>query len=290
MSKIKIAIASGKGGTGKTLVAVNLCRIASESHSVAYVDCDVEAPNGHIFLKPEFTETLSVKQQIPLVDLNRCTGCGRCAAICQFHAILCLHKEVMVFPELCHACGGCMRVCPENAITETGRVIGHIDIGKADSIHFIQGVLNVGEPMAPPLIKAVKNVPIEADLVILDSSPGTSCPVVETVRGSALAVLVTDATPFGLHDLKLAVETLRILKLPFVVVVNRADAGDREVFFYCSQEGIKVLAEIPDDRRIAEAYSGGELIVESIPSYRPLFASLQDAILREADLNSGRSR
>ncbi len=290
MSKIKIAIASGKGGTGKTLVAVNLCRIASESLSVAYVDCDVEAPNGHIFLKPEFNGTLSVKQRIPLVDLNRCTGCGRCAAICEFHAILCLDREVMVFPELCHGCGGCMRVCPENAITETGRGIGHIDIGKADSIHFIQGVLNVGEPMAPPLIKAVKNVPIEADLVILDSPPGTSCPVVETVRGSALVVLVTDATPFGLHDLKLAVDTLRVLELPFVVVVNRADVGDREVFSYCSQEGIKILAEMPDDRRVAEAYSRGEVIVESIPSYRPLFSSLKDALLREADLNSGRSR
>lgn len=285
---MRIAIASGKGGTGKTTVATNLAYIASrDGQSVAYLDCDVEEPNGHIFLKPQMTESKPIGNLIPQIDEAICTRCGRCGEICQYGAIVCIREKVLVFPELCHACGGCVLVCPVEAISETPREMGRLETGQAGPIRFVQGLLNIGEAMSPPLIKEVKAAAPEADLMIVDVPPGTSCPVIESVRGSDFVVLVTEPTPFGLNDLKLAVEMVRALNLPFGVVVNRADLGDRKTHSYCDMNHIKILVEIPDDRRVAEAYSRGEMACEAIPQYRSLFARLLSDVGEEVRPNAG---
>lgn len=279
---MKIAIASGKGGTGKTTVATNLAYVAARSgQSVVYLDCDVEEPNGHIFLKPEITHREPVGMLIPRVDEEKCTLCGKCGDICRYSAIVCVGRKVLVYPELCHACGGCWLVCPTDAIAEVPREMGFLETGHAGALQFAQGLLNIGEAMSPPVIKAVKTAAPEADLSITDAPPGTSCPVIESLRDSDFVVLVTEPTPFGLHDLKLAVEMVRALKLPCGVVINRAGIGDRRTHSYCQQARIKLLAEIPDDRRIAEAYSRGELICDALPDYAALFSKLLHEVTQE---------
>ena len=272
---MRIAIASGKGGTGKTTVATNLAWVASRNgQTVAYLDCDVEEPNGGIFLKPELTQSSQVATHIPQVDEAKCTLCGKCGEICQYSAIVCLGKKVLVFPELCHACGGCSLVCPDHAITEIPRGVGLVETGLAGRIHFVQGTLNVSEAMSPPVIRAVKAAAPKAEWVIVDAPPGTSCPVVESIRGCSFVVLVTEPTPFGLNDLRLAVNMVRALELPFGVVVNRAGLGDRGVEQYCRKENIRTLAKIPNDRGVAEAYSRGELICQRSKEYAAVFAEL----------------
>ena len=276
---MRIAIASGKGGTGKTTVATNLAHVASRAgHSVAYLDCDVEEPNGHIFLKPEITGTDPVGQRIPQVDGEKCVHCGLCAEICQYNAIACLPEQVLVYPELCHACGGCALVCPVDAITETSREIGRLESGRAGPIQFVRGLLNIGEPMSPPVIKAVKAAAPDVDVVLNDVPPGTSCPVIEAVRGTDFIVLVTEPTPFGFHDLKLAVEMVRALKLPCGVVINRAGLDGQDVRSYCAARRIPILAEIPDDRRLAEAYSRGDMACEALSGYEAKFLALLEAV------------
>ena len=219
---MKIAVASGKGGTGKTTVATNLAYVASRNgQSVAYLDCDVEEPNGHIFLKPVITNSKPVGNLIPRVDAEKCTHCGKCGEICRFSAIVCLGEKVLVFPELCHACGGCMLVCPVEAITEVPREMGKLETGNAGPIRFVRGLLNIGEAMSLPVIKEVRAAVPKAELVIVDAPPGTSCPVIESVRGCDFVLLVTEPTPFGLNDLKLAVEMVRALGLPFGIVINK---------------------------------------------------------------------
>ncbi|MDY6913162.1 MAG: ATP-binding protein [Planctomycetota bacterium] len=285
---MKIAIASGKGGTGKTTVATNLAYAASrKGQTVAYLDCDVEEPNGHIFLKPQITRSRPVGNLIPQVDQAKCTKCGKCGEICQYSAIVCVNQKVLLYPELCHACGGCSLVCPAEAITETLHELGKLETGRAGPIRFVQGLLNIGEAMSPPLIREVKAAGPDVDLVIVDAPPGTSCPVIESVRDSDFVALVTEPTPFGLNDLKLAVEMVQALELPFGVVVNRADLGDRETYSYCETNRIEILAEIPDDRRIAEAYSRGETACELIPKYGSVFAHLLDDIDKEVRISAG---
>jgi MinD superfamily P-loop ATPase len=271
---MRIAIASGKGGTGKTTVAVNLaCVIAECGQTVQYLDCDVEEPNGHIFLKPEITATESVGIPVPVVDEKKCTGCRKCAEVCQYHAIAVLQKA-LVFPELCHGCGGCVLVCPTGALREQDRSIGVVELGSSAKIEFVQGRLNVGEPMAPPLIRAVKRKAIADGVAILDAPPGTSCPVVTTVRDADYVLLVTEPTPFGLNDLKLAVEMIRQLGVRHGVVINRADSGDHRVREFCEAEKIPILHELPDDRRLAVAYSRGRLAVSVLPEWRTMFLDL----------------
>ena len=279
---MKIAIASGKGGTGKTTVATNLAWAAArQGVGVAYLDCDVEEPNGHIFLKPEIAAKRPIETLVPIVDEERCTGCGMCGEICQHHAIVSLGAAALVYPELCHACGGCALVCPAGAIEEVPREMGRLEIGRADAIRFVHGILNIGEAMSVPSIKTVKaaGASEEADLVIIDAPPGTSCPVIESVHGCDYVVLVTEPTPFGLHDLKLAVNMIRALELPLGVIVNRATVGDRRVHEYCHSSGIEILAEIPDDRRIAETYSRGAMICEALPEYAPIFKKCLDRFI-----------
>jgi len=276
---MQIAIASGKGGTGKTTVATNLACVASRNgQSVAYLDCDVEEPNGHIFLKPEITDRKPVGNLIPRVDAEKCTLCGECGEICRFSAIVRIKETVLVYPELCHGCGGCSLVCPVDAITEVSREIGVLETGRAGAIQFAQGLLNIGEAMSPPLISAVKSTAFETDLTIVDAPPGTSCPVIEAVRGADFVVLVTEPTPFGFHDLKLAVEMVRVLKLPLGVVINRAGFNGTDIRSYCTTRRIPILQEIPDDRKLAEAYSRGVMACEALPEYRAMFTGLLKSV------------
>ncbi|MFH2074996.1 MAG: ATP-binding protein [Pseudomonadota bacterium] len=269
---MKIAIASGKGGTGKTTIAVNLAlTIASLGQPVTLLDCDVEEPNCHLFLKPVITGSRPVTIPQPKVLEERCNGCGVCADICEYHALTVMGKQVLVFSELCHGCGACSLLCPEKAIVEEGHPIGLVEEGVSHNIRFVQGRLNVGEMMSPAVIRRVRERGDAAGLCIIDSPPGTSCPVVESVRGTDFVLLVTEPTPFGLHDLTLAVEMVRTLARPFAVALNRCDAGDEGVRSYCEWEGIEILLSIPDDRRIAESYARGDIVIEKLPEYREVF-------------------
>lgn len=273
-----IAVASGKGGTGKTTVAVNLAlSLSVDSTNLLFLDCDVEEPNAHLFLNPTIERREEVGILIPEVDYDKCTFCGRCAEVCAYHALAVVKQRVLVFPELCHGCGSCTLNCPEEAIHEVLNVTGVIEEGRAGNIRFAHGILNIGQAMAVPVIRQLKKrIGEDSDrVVILDASPGTSCPVVETMRGADLVLMVTEPTPFGLHDLRLAVEVAcDELRLPVGVVINRDGVGDRGVEDYCAAEGIPILMRIPLDRRIAEAYSEGIPMVEVLPEYRDRFRDL----------------
>ncbi len=268
-----ITIASGKGGTGKTTIATNLAMALAEKN-VQLLDCDVEAPNSHIFIKPEMNEPEAVFIKVPVVDEKKCTLCGRCAEVCEYHAIGVFGTSVLVFPELCHACGGCSIACPDNAIAEVNHPVGQLQRSAAGGIDFITGTLNIGEAKATPVINAVKGKIKPHSITIIDAPPGTSCPVVETVRGSDFVLLVTEPTPFGLNDLKLAVQLVRKMSLPFGVILNRADMGDDFVEQFCQKEKIDILMRIPQRRDIAHAYSNGQLLIEALPEYRQLFQQL----------------
>lgn len=281
-----LAVASGKGGTGKTTISANLAKVIGSG--VQLLDCDVEEPNAHLFLKGSIVEQEIIGIPVPEVNTSLCDGCGDCSKFCVYHAIACPGATALVFPNLCHGCGGCARVCPSGAIHEVDYRIGVIETIETGQIMLTMGRLDIGIAMAPPLIRAVKRR-VRADLdVILDAPPGTSCPVITTIQGAEAVLLVTEPTPFGLHDLKLAVEMIRALALPCGVVINRVGIGDDRVKVYCRQEAIPILAEIPNDRRIAEAYSRGELLIDALPEYHELFQNLVDKtrqmFLAEADL------
>lgn len=279
---MKIAIASGKGGTGKTTVATNLAQLAAgQGHRVVYIDCDVEAPNGHLFLNPEVTKTETVNVSVPSVDASLCDHCGNCARFCQFHALLCLPEEVLLFPELCHSCGGCQLVCPKEAIREVDRPIGNCQTGRAGLVDYASGTLNIGEAKSPPLIHEVKKRATTTDLTLIDAPPGTSCPVVESLRNCDFVVLVTEPTPFGLNDLKLAADMVQLLGIPCGVVINRSAEHDQETLDYCKTKNLPVLARLPDDRKAAEAYSRGELIAQTVSSFSQPFNRLLNSLLSQ---------
>ncbi len=280
-----LALASGKGGTGKTTISTSLAwTLAGDGQRLTLADCDVEEPNCHLFLSTQAITSKTVSVPIPYIDPNKCTNCGACSDVCRFNALACLPKKVVVAEELCHGCGACGLACPTGAISETTRVVGKIESGRHDKFPLITGKLRVGEAMSVPLIRAVKKAAGASDLVILDAPPGTTCPVIAAVKGVDFVLLVTEPTPFGLNDLRLAVELVRQLDLPFAVALNRSDVGDDGVRDYCRSEKIDILLEIPNDRRVAEAYSRGRIVAESCPQYREQFRGLYKAIKERCEV------
>jgi MinD superfamily P-loop ATPase len=277
---MKIAVASGKGGTGKTTISVNIAM--SLPPPVQLLDCDVEEPNAHIFLKPDVTETKDISRMVPEVDMDKCDYCGACGDICEFKAITVLKDAtVMTFHEMCHGCKGCVMVCPHQAIQATNRIFGQLVKGKSRHVECIHGILNVGEAMSPPLIGKVQEEIWNDGITIIDAPPGTSCPMIETVRRVDYVILVTEPTPFGLNDLKLAVSTVRLLNIPFGIVINRSDIGDKRVVEYAKNEQIPILMEIPHRRDIAVAYSKGELMIDIIPEMKNQFQQLIEKIIKQ---------
>ena len=286
---MNISVASGKGGTGKTLVATGLALSLADQEKVQFLDCDVEEPNAHIFLNPVFQRREPVTIPVPRIKDN-CIHCGTCTEVCAYHAIVVFGETSMTFPELCHGCGACKHQCPAHAIEEVGRPCGNIDWGVAGNIDFVQGTLNIGETMAPPVIRRVKAEADPDKTVIIDAPPGTSCPVIETVKGSDFCVLVTEPTLFGLNDLKLAVETIREMAIPCGVVLNRAGDGDDEVTTYCRTENIPILLNIPLDMDIARLYSQGINFVTRSPEWQGKFRDMFLQIVELADEGNHRSQ
>ena len=273
-----ISIASGKGGTGKTTVATNLALSLGEAQ---LIDCDVEEPNANIFLKADIAESVDVTVDIPKIDKEKCNFCGKCSEFCAYNALAVVPSNVLVFPELCHSCGGCELVCPQDAISWSKRAIGKIEHGVVDEFDFYHGLLNVGESMAIPVLKALKRKVDTNKNVILDAPPGTSCPMIETLNGSDYCILVTEPTPFGLHDLKLAVDVVQHLNIPFGVIINRDGVGDKKAELYCQQEKIPVLMKIPHSKEIAQLYSKGIPFVRELSIWREEFVKLFKKISEE---------
>jgi MinD superfamily P-loop ATPase len=279
-----ITIASGKGGTGKTMVSTGLALYLNEvfEGSIAFIDCDVEEPNAHIFLKPHVVKKSSFGIPVPEIEHSKCDCCGTCQEVCAYHALVVLKDTVLTFPELCHGCGACSLLCPRGAIREKERSCGVVEEGTCGRISFFQGRLNIGEPMASPLIREVKNywrnnwLPVNKQdaVTLIDAPPGTSCPVIETVKGSDFVLLVTEPTPFGVHDLKLTVQMLERLKIPYAVIVNRSDLGDREVFDFCKKNSIPIIVEIPYERNIAVLYSYGISLIKEGEQYKRYFRDI----------------
>ena len=270
-----ISVASGKGGTGKTTVATNLALSLGEAQ---FFDCDVEEPNANIFIKAEIKDSKKVTVTIPEIDKTKCNYCGKCSEFCAYNALAVVKSNVLVFPELCHSCGGCELICPKNAINWCERVIGKVEHGHANGIDFYHGLLNVGEMQAIPVIKALKKKVDKKRTVIIDVPPGTSCPVIESIGGSDYCILVTEPTPFGLHDLKLAIEVVRHLNIPFGVIINRDGIGDKKVEVYCQNENIPIILKIPERRKIAHLYSKGIALVSESYEWHEMFGQVFNQI------------
>ncbi|HOB17443.1 MAG TPA: ATP-binding protein [Candidatus Methanoculleus thermohydrogenotrophicum] len=275
---MRIAIASGKGGTGKSTVAANLAWALSRSRDVTLVDCDVEEPNLHLFFPAPATD-VPVTTPNPEIDAARCTLCGECGKFCRFGALAVVKDCVLTFPHLCHSCGGCTLVCPHGAIREVPRTIGRVSCSRPLSrLVLISGVLNEGEVQAPAVIRAAKVLAEGHPLTLYDASPGTSCPVIETIAGSDACILVTESTPFGLHDLSLAAEVAEKLGTPAGVVINRSNGQDEATVAFCREHGLPVLMTIPFSREIAAVQNRGGLISRDLPGWEERFAGLFRAI------------
>ena len=281
---MNIAIASGKGGTGKTTISLSLASYYEDNKmSVALLDCDVEEPNVNLFLQSEVSEEVETKVLIPSVDNSLCTGCGKCGEICQYSAIVLIKGKPLVLKEMCHSCGGCFLVCPVKAISEVERTTGIIELGEYNGIKYAGGRLNIGEAMSPPLIKDVKKYYPEAEIRLMDSPPGTSCPVIESVRGSDFLLLISEPTPFGLNDLKLAAEMARAMDILFGVVENRASEGNNRLSEFCKNESIPLIASIPNTREIAVRYSRGDSVSYISENYSNELKKIADHISREVN-------
>jgi len=273
-----ISIASGKGGTGKTTIATNL---ALSLGKVQVIDCDVEEPNANIFFNAEIKEREDVTVEIPEIDKEKCNYCGKCSEFCAYNALAVVPSDVLVFPELCHSCGGCEIVCPQNAINWKKKPVGKIEHGVTNGVDFFHGLLNVGEIQAVPVIKALKKKVDKERNVIIDAPPGTSCPVIESINGSDYCILVTEPTPFGFHDLKLAIAVVRHLYIPFGIIINRDGVGDKKVEMYCQTEKIPILMKIPHSEEIANLYSMGIPFVKKLPEWHERFTELFRRIQEE---------
>lgn len=269
-----ISVASGKGGTGKTIVAVNLAKSINNS---VYIDCDVEEPNGFLLLKPNVNKVTNVYKKLPQIDISKCNFCGKCKRVCEFNAIIKFANEILIIEEMCHSCGACTYFCPKKAISEINKSIGVINSGLSGNCFCVEGVLQVGEVSASPLIKELKKKIDKTKITIIDSPPGTSCSMVETVKDSDFCILVTESTPFGLNDLILAIEVTKNLNIPFGVVINKYDSNYTELEDYLNNNNINTLLKIPFDKKIAELYSNGLLLTEN-NYYKNLFINLYTAI------------
>jgi MinD superfamily P-loop ATPase len=281
---MKIAFASGKGGTGKTTLSTNLVKILSDKFPVQFIDCDVEEPNAHLFLKPTIRHSVYMKVPVPGIDSAKCINCGKCSEFCAFKAIASLPSTTFVFPELCHSCGGCKIICPENAITESYRKIGLIERGISSGIDFIHGRLNVGETMSSPLIRKLGRYVDTDSLVLIDSPPGANCGTMSTLNIADMVVLITEPTPFGLNDLKIIVDMLKAVNKPFGVIINRSGIGNEIIEDWCNKENIPIWGRVPDDLMIAELCSNGALIVEIMPEIRELLGNIAISLLKEAGI------
>jgi MinD superfamily P-loop ATPase len=274
-----IAVASGKGGTGKTMIATSLALALKEYENVQLLDCDVEEPNDHIFLKSDISLIETVGIAVPQINEKLCNHCGLCAKVCQFHALVVLPNDVLILPNLCHGCGACAYLCPKQAITEVERKIGALESFHEKKFHFVQGKLDTGEAMSPPVIRKVKKKIGRQGVTIIDAPPGTSCPVIESIKGSDFCILVTEPTPFGLNDLVLAVETVKTLNIPCGVIINRVGTGNvANTVNYCLKNQIPILMNIPLDIDIAREYSKGITLVEAFPQWKASFISLFEMI------------
>ncbi len=275
---MKIAIASGKGGTGKTTLSTNLATYLSELMNVLLVDLDVEEPNSGLFIEGTPIHSEPVYKMIPEWDESKCTFCGICSKTCKYHAVLRLGTNITVFRELCHSCYACSELCPENALPMIPEELGVITEYHSGRLHFLESRLNIGEEQAVPLISKTKKYiagkQYDPDITIYDAPPGTSCPVIETIKDADFVILVTEPTPFGLHDLTLAVETVKKLQKKFGVVINKAGSGNSDVDKYCRQQNIAVLGQIPYSRKIAELYSSGEMIYKHVPEIKGILNTI----------------
>ncbi len=279
---MKIAVASGKGGTGKTTIATSLAISLVDWGNVTYVDCDVEAPNGHLFLHPELQNQSQAFIFMPQIQVDKCKLCEKCVQVCQFHALAGVGKNIMVFPQLCHGCGSCTWNCPEQAIVEVPNPIGVLETGITEiGIQFMRGVLTLSEPMPTPIIRQLKKLihPNQDEIVILDSPPGASCSVVETLRGTDFALLITEPTPFGLHDLQQMMGIVKEMDIPAGIIVNRDGIGDYHFEEFINQANIPVLFRIPFEERIASGIAAGQSLVNISPEYKPIFQHIYVDIL-----------
>lgn len=286
---MKIAIASGKGGTGKTTVSTNLAMLAAEKRKVILSDLDVEEPNAGLFLKGEKINEEDKSVMTPSWQKEKCTLCGKCQTVCKFNAVFKIKEKIMVFNELCHSCYACSELCPVDALPMTPNKMGILREFKLPNLNIIEGKLNIGQEQAVPLISQVKDYVEEKfsndDLAIFDSPPGTSCPVIEAIKDVDLVLLVTEPTPFGFHDLKLAIEVTNKLNKEIAIVINKYGIGNDDVEIYCKENNIPIVAKIPNDKKIAECYSRGEMIYKQIPEARVEFEKILSFVYqKEGDL------
>lgn len=284
---MKIAIASGKGGTGKTTLATNLADMVSKNKTykrVILADMDVEEPNSGLFIGGKKTGEIVRSKMVPVWDENKCSGNGRCSEVCRFNSIIKLGKTILVMPDLCHSCWACSELCPSGALPMEARIMGKQTSYETPTYTFIESRLDIGQEQAVPLIaQSIEYIDENYDedsLILIDSPPGSSCPVIETTKNSDFVILVTEPTPFGFHDLKLAVNTMREIKRDFAVVINRHGIGNDEVINYCRKENIDIVALLPDRRRIAELYSMGRLVYSEVPEFRQELEKVADYIVR----------
>lgn len=280
VTKLKFAVLSGKGGTGKTLVSVNLAAVCDNS---TYIDCDVEEPNGHIFFKPIIISRENVDVLIPVCDNNKCTGCRKCVEFCNFNALAYINSGIMVFEDICHSCGGCKIVCPENAFTEKEKTIGRIIIGKSDKTTVISGIMNTGEESGVPIISQLLNREFYDDSnCFIDCPPGSSCSVMESIKDADYCILVTEPTILGVHDFKMVHELVQIFKKPYGVILNKCTDAPNPAKLYCIDNCINILMEIPYENELGSLNSDGKIIVREKEKYRKLFSSLLSSIKKEA--------
>lgn len=276
---MNIAVLSGKGGTGKTFVSVNLAAVANNS---TYIDCDIEEPNGYLFLKPKNLEIDSVKVKIPIVNKDICIGCRKCVEFCKFNALAYINNNLMVFDDICHSCGGCKLVCPQGAISEEEKIIGEVQKGTSENINVITGILNTGEVSGTPIIKeALNNIEKNKGLTIIDSPPGSACTVMDSIKDADYCILVAEPTVFGVHNLNMVYELLELFQKPYGVVLNKCTEEENPAEEFCKEKGIKVLEKISFSNKLGELNSNAKIVTRESKKYEKLFSSLLQKIVEE---------